>query len=48
MCLEEKGFTIDRRIIIWLKECGVTNKKYQLFEVEDLKPRLKEYYGSNS
>lgn len=48
MCLEEKGFDIDKRIIIWLKECEITNKKYQLFEVEDLKPRLKEYYGSNS
>ena len=30
MCLEEKGFDIDKRIIIWLKECEITNKKYQL------------------
>ena len=48
MCLEEKGFEISKRIIIWLKECELTNKKYQLFEAEDLKPKLKEHYGSNS
>lgn len=47
ICLEDE-FPIERRIIIWLEKDSVTNKKYQLFEVEDLKPRLKEYYGSNS
>lgn len=48
MCMEEKGFDISKRIIIWLSKDGMTNKNYQLFEVEDLKPILKEHYANNS
>lgn len=48
MCMEEKGFDISKRIIIWLSKDGMTNKNYQLFEVEDLKPILKDYYANNS
>lgn len=48
MCMEEKGFDISKRIIIWLEKDNTTNKNYQLFEVEDLKPILKKHYANNS
>lgn len=48
MCLESIEFPIEKRIIIWLEKDGSTDKLYQLFEAEDLKPKLKEYYGNNS
>lgn len=47
MCLKDE-FPIDKRIIIWLEKDILSNKKYQLFEVEDLKSKLKEYYDTNS
>lgn len=48
MCLEEKGFPISERLIIWLNKDEENNKKYRLYIAEDLKPQLKEYYGNNS
>lgn len=48
MCLEENNIKVDKRLVIWLNEDIENNKKYKLYEVEDLKPKLKEYYGNNS
>lgn len=48
MCFESIDFPIERRIIIWLQKDSSTNKLYQLFEAEDLKSKIKEYYGKNS
>lgn len=48
MCLEEKDFIIEERLIIWLTKDKENNKNYKLYTAEDLKPQLKEYYGNNS
>ena len=48
MCLEEKGFPISERLIIWLNKDEKNNKKYKLYNIEDLKPILKQYYDNNS
>jgi len=48
MCFEEAGFPIEKRLVVWLSKDGITNKNYRLFEVEDLKLKLKNYYANNS
>lgn len=48
MCLEDKGFKVDDRIIVWLKpdpnECS---KHYQEFKVPNHIKKLRKYYGNN-
>ena len=48
MCFEDVEFPIEGRLIVWLKKNEETEKYYQIIEAEDLKPKLKEYYVSNS
>jgi hypothetical protein len=48
LALEEKGFIVESRVIIWLTENKEKNKYYRQYQTEDYTLELKKYYGNNS